>query len=1081
MNKKLFSFLLMCLVSVSLFAQTTKVTGVVYDNQGETLPGASVIVKGTTIGASTDFDGNFTLNVPDAKSKTLQISSIGFEPYELSLAKQTEGIKITLKASVQMVEEIVAVGYGTMKKKDLTGSVAQVGSDALRNIPVSSASEAITGRMAGVQVVTTEGSPDAEVKIRVRGGGSISQDNSPLYIVDGFPVSTISNIPPTDIQDITVLKDASSTAIYGARGANGVILITTKSGKEGRVNVSFNSYFGVRQRIKSLPVLSPYEYVLYQYEIDQSSTFEGYYGVYDDLDIYKSVKGVDWQDKVFGRTATQQYYNLGISGGSKNTTFNLSLTRSDEEAIMLTSGFERNNLNFKLKTHIADNLSFDFNTRMSHNVINGAGTSSDKSGANTKLRNAVKYAPTKGLREFSQGDVANDDLNSPESSSLLYDPVESVLDEYKKQFRLRMNFNAALNWEIAEPLTFRTEWGYAFTQNRTDYVWGEATSTAKNYAGQPVGRVYNYDGENWRFANTLTYSKNNILPDQDLTVLLGQEMSSDWGKSVTNESRFFPAGMAAEDVLAMFNLGTAIPTVTSIGAKNNLNSFFTRVNYSIADKYLLTATMRADGSSKFAKGNRWGYFPSLAFAWRLSEEGFMGNTKDWLYNLKVRASYGSSGNNRIDSGLWRTSYTTSNDNKPYFPNESEASQLIPATALANEDLKWETTHTANLGFDYGLFDGKLNGSIDLYYNRTVDLLIDQPVPESTGYSTQMMNIGQTSNRGVEFVLDAVLVDRKDFSLNASFNITFNRNRVDKFRNGELDYKTYSSGWNGSAAPTSDYIIREGEEVGQMYGYVTEGMYSFDDFTFNQATNSWDLNEFYADGETRIADNSSITSAGAYFGPGALKLKDLDGNGVIDENDKTVLGSAQPIHTGGFNLTARYKNWDASAFLNWSYGNEVYNANKLDYSSQLMSRKYQNLISGMDLAHRFTTIDPETGLNIYSGQDANPALLQEINQGKSMWMPLHTTTMLHSYAVEDGSFLRLNNVTVGYTMPFNWKQGENKGSLRMYFTGYNLALWTNYSGFDPEVDTRRSTPLTPGVDYSAYPRSRQYVVGVNLTF
>ncbi|WP_163711667.1 SusC/RagA family TonB-linked outer membrane protein [Mangrovibacterium lignilyticum] len=1081
MNKKLLSFLLMCLVSLSLFAQTTQVTGVVYDDQGETLPGASVIVKGTTNGASTDFDGNFTLNVADAKNQMLQVSSIGFETAEVSLAQQTTGIKITLTSSVQMVEEIVAVGYGTMKKKDLTGSVAQVSADALRNIPVSSASEAITGRMAGVQVVTTEGSPDAEVKIRVRGGGSITQDNSPLYIVDGFPVSSISNIPPTDIQDITVLKDASSTAIYGARGANGVILITTKGGKEGRVNVSFNSYFGVRQRVKSLSVLSPYEYTLYQYELDQGSTFQGYYGVYDDLDIYKSVKGTDWQDEVFGRTATQQYYNLGVSGGTKKTTFNLSLTRSDEDAIMITSGFERNNLNFKLKTEITDNLTLDFNTRMSHGITNGAGTSSDKSGANTKLRNAVKYAPTKGLREFNQGDVADDDINSPEATSLLYNPVESVLDEYKKQFKLNMNFNAALNWKISKPLTFRTEWGYAFQQNRTDYVWGEATSTAKNYAGQPVGRIYNYDGENWRFANVLTFDKKKIAPGQDLTIMVGQEMSSKKAKSVTTESRFFPAGMTAESVLANFNLGTAIPTVTSIPADENLSSFFTRVNYSIADKYLITGTMRADGSSKFADGNRWGYFPSMAFAWRMTEEGFMENTNDWLYNLKLRASYGSAGNNNIPSGAYLQTFSTDNNNKPYYPNESEGAQYVPSSTLANTNLKWETTHTANLGVDYGLFDGRINGSMDFYYNRTVDLLIDQPIPESTGYSSQLMNVGQTSNRGVEIVVDAVLVDKKDFSLNASFNITFNKNKVDKFSNGALNYKTYSSGWNGSAAPTSDYIIREGHEVGQMYGYVTEGMYSFDDFTFDQSSNSWSLNEFYADGVTRIADDSGLTSAGSYFGPGALKLKDLNGDGIIDENDKTILGSAQPTHTGGFNLTGRYKNWDFSAFLNWSYGNEVYNANKLDYSSQLMSRKYQNLITNMDLAHRFTIIDPATGNNIYRGEFADPALLQSLNEGKTMWSPLHTTTVLHSYAVEDGSFLRLNNVSVGYTMPFNWKQGENKGSLRMYFTGYNLAIWTNYSGFDPEVDTRRSTPLTPGVDYSAYPRSRQYVVGVNLTF
>lgn len=1083
MNKKLFSFLLMCLASLSLYAQTTQVSGVVFDDQGETLPGASVIVKGTTNGASTDFDGKFSLNVPNVKTAILQVSSIGFETSEVALANQSGEIQIRLKSSVQMVEEIVAVGYGTMKKKDLTGSVATVSAEALQNIPVSSASEAITGRMAGVQVVTTEGSPDAEIKIRVRGGGSISQDNSPLYIVDGFPVSSISNIPPTDIQDITVLKDASSTAIYGARGANGVILITTKGGKEGRVNVNFNSYFGVRQRVKSLKVLSPYEYVMYQYEVDPSSSFEGYYGVYDDLDIYKSVAGTDWQDEVFGQTAIQQYYNLGVSGGTKSTTYNLSLTRSDEEAIMLTSAFERNNLNFKLKTDITDKVTMDFNTRMSYTIIDGAGTASDKTGANSKLRNAVKYAPTTGLREFNQGDLNDDDLNSPEASSLLFDPVESTLDEYKKQYRMNMNFNAAINWEISKPLTFRSEWGYSFTRNRTDFVWGPATSTAKNYAGQPVGRIYNYDGDGWRFANTLTFDKKKILPGHDLNVMIGQEVTSNsGGKAVTSESRFFPAGMSAEDVLAMFNLGTAVPTITYLGANENLVSFFSRVNYSINDKYLITATMRADGSSIFKKGNQWGYFPSMAFAWRMNEEGFMESTKDWLYNLKVRASYGTSGNNRIKSGLYRLAYDTSNENKPYYPGETEASQLIPSSTLGNDNLKWETTHTANLGVDYGLFEGRLNGSVDLYYNRTVDLLIAQPVPESTGYSEQMMNIGQTSNRGVELVIDALLIDKKDFSLNASFNITFNRNRVDKFRSGSSTEKTYSSGWNGSAAPTADYIVRQGEEVGQMYGYVTEGMYSFEDFNFNNSTKKWELNDYYADGVTPIANNSSlIAPSGDNFGPGALKFKDLNRDGMIDEQDKTVLGSAQPIHTGGFSLTGRYKNWDASAFVNWSYGNEVYNANKLDYTALLQSRKYQNLITEMDLAHRFTTIDPATGNNIYSGSNADPVLLQTLNEGKTMWMPLHTSTALHSYAVEDGSFLRLNNVTLGYTLPFNWKQGENKGSLRMYFTGYNLAVWDNYSGFDPEVDTRRSTPLTPSVDYSAYPRSRQYVFGLNLTF
>jgi TonB-linked SusC/RagA family outer membrane protein len=1072
MKRKLIGTIFMFLVTCFAFGQSVQVSGVVYDDSGATLPGANVLIKGTTTGTITDLDGKFSLNVESPANKILRISFIGMEDQEFALKDKVTGIQIHLKESSKMMDEVVAVGYGVQRKKDLTGSVATVGDKVLKDVPVSSAAEAITGRLAGVQVTTTEGSPDAEIKIRVRGGGSISQDNSPLFIVDGFPVSSISNIPPSDIQDITVLKDASSTAIYGARGANGVILVTTKGGKEGKIKVDLNSYVGLRQKVKSLGVLSPYEYVMYQYEIDQSSTFQGYYGVYDDLDIYRSVKGVDWQDEVFGGTAMQQYYNLGISGGTKSSTYNLSLTRSDEESIMIGSGFERNNLNFKMKSQLSDKFTFDFNSRLSYSITDGAGTASEKSGGNTKLRNAVRYAPTKGLREFTDSTLADDDINSPEASSLLYDPVESVKDEYKKQYKLNSTFNAALNWKIVKPLTFRTEWGYAFNNNRTDYVWGPSTSTAKQYAGQPVGRIYNYEGQEWRFANTLTFMKDNFIENHNINLMIGQEMSSQGGKSVTNESRYFPAGMSAKNVLSMFNLGTAIATQTYVNADVNLSSYFGRVNYSFKDRYLLTATLRADGSSKFSKENRWGYFPSVALAWRISEEDFM--KADWLYNLKLRASYGSSGNNRIASGLYIQSFSTSDENKPYFPGESPAAQLIPNTVLVNKDLKWETTHTSNVGVDYGFFNGKINGTLDLYYNRTVDLLIEQPIPESTGYKTQMKNIGQTSNRGVEFTLDASIVERKDWGIGASFNITFNKNKVDKFINGSENYKAYSSGWNGSAAPTSDFLVTQGKEVGLMYGYVTDGMYSFDDFTFNSTTQKWELNN-------GVPNNSALISGGSYFGPGSLKFKNMDDNPVVDEKDKVVIGSAQPIHVGGFSLNGRWKGFDASAFFNWSYGNDVYNANKLDNTAMLLSRKYQNISDEMKLANRFTTIDPATGNNIYSGKNANPALLQQLNQGKTMWMPLHTTTVLHSYAVEDGSFLRLNNVTVGYTLPTNLVKKAHLSSARFYFTGYNLALWTNYSGFDPEVDTRRSTPLTPGVDYSAYPRSRQYVFGVNLSF
>ncbi|MCC8174361.1 MAG: SusC/RagA family TonB-linked outer membrane protein [Odoribacter sp.] len=593
------------------FAQ--EVRGVVKDKSGETLPGVSVLIVGTTDGVSTDIDGNFVLRVDNVNNDVLRFSFIGMKSQEIALNGKTE-LVVVLEDETTTLDEVVVVGYGTQKRSDLTGAVASVSGQVLSQIPVTSAAEAITGRMAGVQVTTTEGSPDADVKIRVRSGGSISQDNSPLFIVDGFPVSSISNIPPTDIQSIDVLKDASSTAIYGARGANGVVIVTTKSGTEGKITVNFNAYWGVKVKKKSIGVLSPYEYVLYQHELDptsdngSTSTFNTYYGDYHDLNIYRSIKGTDWQDEVFGRHALQQNYNVSISGGTKASRYNLSLTHTDEDNIMITSGFKRSNINFKLNSEINKYVSIDFNTRVSYTIVDGAGTASDRTGASSKLRNAVKYAPTKGLRDFSDSTIADDDINNPESASLLYDPIESVVDEYKKQKRISSNFNGAINIKPMQNLTIRSEWGYAIHNNRTDYVWGPATYVSRQYAGQPVGRIYTYEGNDWRTANTITWQKDDIFAGHNINVMLGQEITSAYGKSVTNESRYFPHGLDPKKVLAMFNLGTPIATDSQSNAKENLSSFFGRLNYNILDRYLFTVTFRADGSSKFSKDNRWGFF-----------------------------------------------------------------------------------------------------------------------------------------------------------------------------------------------------------------------------------------------------------------------------------------------------------------------------------------------------------------------------------------------------------------------------------------------------------------------------------------
>lgn len=1070
MNKLLLPFFMLLLICSTAWAQTRKITGKVTDGKGP-LIGVSIKLKGTTNVTTTNQNGSFTINIPSAGNPVLIFSYVGFVAKEVNVGSRSE-ITVTLNDDAKGLNEVVVIGYGSVKKGDLTGAVGIVKGADLAKVPVPNVAEALIGKVAGLQIVATEGSPDAEIKVRLRGGGSISQDNSPLYVVDGFPVDNISNISSSDIESMTFLKDAASTAIYGSRAGNGVIVITTKEGKEGKVNVTANVYAGFRNITKELSVLSPYEYVLYQYELDQTATFQNYYGVYQDLDIYKSIKGRNWQNEVFGRNAPQQFYNIGLNGGAKSSRFNLGLTRNKEESVMLGSGYERNNLNFKLNTDISPKLSVDFNTRLSYMLIDGAGVNTG-SGSNTRLRNSIKYAPTRGLREFEQS-VVDDDFIDAETNSLLYDPVKSVNDEYKKQNRLATNFNAGLRWKIVDALSFRSEAGYEFKNERSDFVSGPATPDARNYGAQPIGKINTLNGGSYRISNYFTYNRPKFInANHSLNVVAGQEIISKWDKTVNIESRFFPVNMKANEVLASMTYGTPVPTITYISPEVNLSSFFARANYAYLNKYLLTATFRADGSSKFAKINQWSYFPSVAVAWKISEEDFLKGQSDWLDQWKFRVSYGSTGNDRIPSGLWQLNYNSSAENKPYFPGEKEASQLIPGNALPNPSLKWETTVNRNIGTDISLFKGKVNATIDVYWNTTKDLLVQAPVSPNSGFQFQYQNFGSTSNRGIELSIDGTIIDKKDFSISAAFNIGFNKNKVDEYKNGDVNFKTYTSGWNGTAQPLDDYLIQQGSPVGQMYGYVTEGMYSFNDFTWNTATRKWDI-------VPGVADNSGLISAN-YFGPGTLKFKDINGDNKIDAQDKQVLGNANPKYTGGFTLTSRYKAFDLSAAFNWTVGNKIYNANKLDYSAYLLSRKYQNITNNMSLEHRFTTIDPLTGFNVATGANGNPTRLMELNQNATIWHPIMTQTPLHSWAVEDGSFLRLNTLTVGYTIPKRLSGKVGMSNLRFYVTGYNLFLITNYTGFDPEVDARRNPPVTPGVDYSAYPKSRSFVAGINVAF
>lgn len=1067
--------LAMLFIATAINAQT--ISGTVVDQSGESIIGASVKEKGAAQGAVTDLDGKFTLKLT-GKSNQVVVSYIGMKQKTVNVAGKST-VNITLEEESTSLNDVVVIGYGTMKKKDLTGSVASVSAKDIANVPVASAAQAIQGKMAGVSVMQTEGSPDADIKIRVRGGGSLSQDNSPLYIVDGFPVSSISDIAPSDIESMDVLKDASSTAIYGARGANGVIIITTKSGKEGKIQVNFGASLGVRKVSKEIGVLSPYEYAKYQYE--QKGADAGY-GTYDDLDIWKSVKGNDWQDELFGRTGLQQIYNVSVSGGSKDTKFNMSYSRTDDKSIMLSSDYKKDNINAKLNTNLNKWLKMDFNARFSYQTVNGLGSGKDTNegnAANSIVARTIIFRPVDPITSQGDEDEDNNANNDPS-------PLARMLDTYKQQRRFRQNYNVGLTWTPFKHVTFRSEFGYGYSFDKTEQAWGNVASKNSRYGsyGMPQVRITRTDNKNWRNANTFTYDNKNVLTKGDkLNFLLGQEWSSSQDKEWAQTSVAFPTTFTLQEAMANMQSGTALPNESTIGRKDNMASFFGRINYTLYDRYLFTATMRADASSKFAKGNRWGYFPSAAFAWRVSEEPFMKNTASWLSNLKARLSYGTAGNNRITSGLNETIYEVSgaDGRNPYFDNT--AASMLEYKWIANPNLKWETTITRDFGIDYGFLRGRINGTFDLYWNTTKDLLMAATINPVSGFSTQYQNFGQTSNKGFEFAVNVVAVEKKNFNLNLTANISYNHNKIDKL-NTTAEYQSYA--WAGSLiSDNENFKVVEGGRLGEVWGYKYQGFYTvYDEKTNPGGDLIWNGSAWALRDQDAKVDSKSLFNE---IVPGAIKVeRDADGKPL-----KQRLGNTVAPWTGGFGINATFHGFDASVFCNYSFGNKLINGTKLASSFRWGSKPNYNVNS--DFNTRYTGLDVNTGINItnnfasaikeYGSVEAAIARLNEINQGATIWNPALISNMgLLDYAVEDASFLRIQNVTLGYTLPKKFVKKLALSNVRFYFTGYNLLTITSYSGTDPETDvSSKSKAMCPGIDYAAYPKSRLYVFGVNVSF
>ena len=1066
-------------MSANGFAQTV-IKGNVTDNTGEPIIGASVVEDGNANnGGVTDIDGNFTVTLK-GNSKKLKISYVGMKPQVVNVSGKSV-INVKLEDDSNSLNDVVVIGYGSVKKKDLTGSVATVNSETLAAVPVASASEALTGKMAGVQVTTSEGSPDADVKIRVRGGGSITQSNDPLFIVDGFPVESISDIPATDIEDITVLKDASSTAIYGSRGANGVILVTTKSGKAGKVNVSYNAYYSVKKIAKKLDTLSPYDYAKWQYELallknsKDLSSYTDYFGNYQDMDLYKDIEGNDWQDIVYGRTGNTFNQNLNITGGSETVKYAFSYAHMNDKAIQIGSNFKRDNFSLKLNTKPSKKTTLDFQVRYSDTDIRGGGANDATGSYDTdrRLKYALIYTPIPLSNLDESAGSSDDDLGN------LYNPVTSQYDNDRKKERKQLNFSGAFGWEIFKNFKAKTELGYDDYKEYDQKFLGLTTYQVRQdpkYPNKPAITLTDTNRHRFRNTNTLSYDFKKFLKDtkHSVNILLGHEYVITKKRVNTEDIRNFPADFNSTTAWKLSGQGTPNKVDDNYSADDKLLSFFTRANYNYDDKYLLSFTFRADASSKFSSENRWGYFPSAAAAWRISSEKFMSGTKKWLDDLKLRLSFGTAGNNNIPVGQLTQAYVNVTGDPTGWVN-GFGTMLKVSSEMANPNLKWETTITRNVGLDFTLLGGKLSGTVDAYLNTTKDLLI-RFLTSGTGYDAQYRNMGKTENKGLEATLTWHAVNKKDWGIDLSGNLGVNKGKIKSI--GDMSVFGAETRW-ASSDIGQEYKIRVGGQVGEIYGYQSAGRYEVSDFDhYDPASDTWVLKE-------GVADASAVIGT---VRPGSMKLVDQatvtnedgtkSGNGIIGEEDKVKIGNVNPDVTGGFALNARAYGFDLAANFNFSIGNQVYNANKIE-CTQTGKYQYRNMITEMADGKRWTNLNEDGTLC------NDPEKLEEMNKNTTMWSPYTTSKMvLTDWAIEKASFLRLNTLTLGYTIPQSLTKRIGINSLRFYATAYNVFTITSYTGFDPESDCikkKGQESLTPSCDYSGYPRSRSFVFGVNLNF
>ena len=1022
--------------------QPRPVKGQVKDAAGEPVIGATVVVKGTTKGASTGIDGGFTLDVtPD---DVLVVSYIGYDTQEIPVGSRTS-FDIQLREEATTLDDVVVIGYGAVKKRDVSTAISSIKAEDIANRPITDFRQSMAGKMPGVQVMQTGGDPEGNVMVRVRGISSATAGNDPLYIVDGVPMENgLSNLNTNDIESMEVLKDASSAAIYGSRGSNGVILITTKKGKSETIQVTYDGYYGIEQVSKKIDLMNAYQYAQVSKEAHDAAYLDQYPGgtapngdrpesymnypveLVPYLNGEPGLTDTDWQDAIF-RTASTTSHNIAISGKGKHVNYFISGNYYYKEGVIINSDFERYSFRMNLDGKYK-NFKYGVNFSPSYSKSNKVNASGDYNSGGI-VQSALTSCPIWPI--YNEDGTFNFQGNgywrigTDYQHNEILNPVALATLQSEVIDRMSMTGRAFLGYDICKGLSFQTSFGgsfYGAIDNK--YRSSELPLRGKAYYDAPSNpEGYSSAGFyfNWLIENQLTYDR--TFGDHSLNVILVQSAQKETYKTLNVTATDYP-----NDQNQTIGGGT-VSDGDSKTEQWSLASYLARVQYNYKGKYMLSAAIRADGSSRFGKNNRWGYFPSASAAWRISGEPFFQNAEalSWISDLKIRASYGQTGNFQI--GNYRHLATMSGDDYILGTGSGSLVSGYKPSDVENPDLTWEKTSMFNVGADLSLLGGYFNLTAEYYYANTTDMLLEVPIPHLTGYSTTLMNIGKVNNRGWELSATSQHSYANGISYSLNANWAKNTNEVKAL--GANDTPIIQSG----SVDHAYYITKVGEPIGSYYLLVQDGIFR----------NEEDLKAY-----------PHVSTAQ----PGDFRFVDVDGDGEIDlEKDRTIVGNYMPDFTYGFGGSFGYRGLDFSVAFQGVHGNEILNLN----------RRYLDNMEGNT-----------NGTTVAFNRWKSPTEIGDGNTNRANRKQTGNNTRTSTWHVEDGSYLRLQNIALGYTLPAKWTRKFYVEKLRIYVSAQNLVTWTDYSGYNPEVSNRTSA-LTPGEDYGTYPLAKTYMVGLNVTF